>query len=60
MAASLTLPPPTHGSIYNCRMEMLLHFGVNLLTTLFFLGLAGSSVVVLLSFVEDLHELMGE
>lgn len=41
-------------------MDMLLHFAVGLLTTLFFIGLAGSSVVVLISFVEDLHELMGE
>jgi len=33
---------------------------MHVLTVLFFLGLAGSSVVVILSFVEDLNELLGE
>lgn len=32
-------------------------FGIHLLTALFFAGLLGSSVVVLVSFFEDLHEL---
>jgi hypothetical protein len=30
------------------------------LTILFFIGLVGSSIVVILSFIEDLHELLGE
>ncbi len=33
---------------------------MHLLEGLFFVGLAGASVVVILSFVEDLHELLGE
>jgi len=33
---------------------------MHLLTYLFFLGLAGSSIVVIISFIEDLHELFGE
>ena len=33
---------------------------MHLLEVLFFVGLAGSSVVVLISFVEDAHELFGE
>lgn len=40
-------------------MHALEHFGMSLLTILFFVGLAGSSVVVILSFVEDLRELFG-
>ena len=36
------------------------HFAVHFLETIFFVGLAGSAVVVVLSFVEDLHELLGE
>jgi hypothetical protein len=35
-------------------------FGMHVLTTLFFVGLAGSSVVVVISFIEDLAELFGE
>jgi len=33
---------------------------MHLLTFLFFLGLAGSGVVVVISFVEDLAELIGD
>ena len=33
---------------------------MHLLEVLFFAGLAGASIVVVLSFVEDLHELLGE
>jgi hypothetical protein len=33
---------------------------MRLLEVLFFVGLAGSSVVVLISFVEDAQELFGE
>ncbi|MBB6145252.1 hypothetical protein HNQ77_003210 [Silvibacterium bohemicum] len=34
--------------------------GMHVLTFLFFVGLAGSSVVVVISFVEDLAELLGD
>lgn len=35
-------------------------FFMRLLEVLFFVGLAGSAVVVLISFVEDFKELFGE
>ena len=35
-------------------------FGMRLLEVMFFTGLIGSSVVVLISFVEDARELFGE
>jgi hypothetical protein len=38
----------------------LAQVGMHLLTFLFFLGLAGSSIVVILSFIEDLSELLEE
>ena len=41
-------------------MDALALFLMHLLEALFFIGLAGSSIVVILSFVEDLHELLGE
>ena len=41
-------------------MDAIVYLGMHVLTFLFFLGLAGSSIVVIISFVEDLHELFGE
>ncbi len=35
-------------------------YGMRLLEVMFFTGLIGSSVVVLISFVEDARELFGE
>jgi hypothetical protein len=35
-------------------------FGIRLLELMFFVGLVGSAVVVLISFVEDFKELFGE
>ncbi len=35
-------------------------FGMRLLEVMFFLGLAGSAVVVLISFIEDGKELFGK
>ncbi len=35
-------------------------FGMRFLEIVFFVGVAGSSVVVILSFIEDLHELLGD
>jgi hypothetical protein len=46
--------------VYNLLVTAILQFIMHVLTVLFFLGLAGSSVVVILSFVEDLNELLGE
>ncbi|WP_285288891.1 hypothetical protein [Alloacidobacterium dinghuense] len=41
-------------------MSTLAYLGMRLLTYLFFIGLAGSAVVIVISFIEDLHELFGE
>ena len=41
-------------------VHALAQFAVHLLEVLFFIGLAGSSIVVVISFVEDLRELVGE
>ncbi|MFT4111879.1 hypothetical protein [Silvibacterium sp.] len=38
-------------------MIALAQFGMHLLTALFFVGLAGAAVVVVLSFIEDFGEL---
>jgi hypothetical protein len=35
-------------------------FGIRLLAIMFFIGLAGSAVVVLISFIEDGKELFGD
>jgi hypothetical protein len=40
--------------------EHLIHIVMHLLTYVFFIGMAGSSIVVVISFVEDLKELFGE
>jgi len=39
---------------------LLATFAIRLLEAMFFLGLAGSAVVVLISFVEDAKELFGD
>ncbi|MBB5055540.1 hypothetical protein HDF16_000209 [Granulicella aggregans] len=41
-------------------MDPLIHIVSKILVPLFFMGLVGSAVVVLISFVEDLTELIGE
>ena len=41
-------------------MYAFARFAMDALTVMFFVGLAGSSVVVIISFVEDLKELFGE
>ena len=38
----------------------LANLGMHILEGMFFLGLAGSAIVVLISFVEDAKELFGE
>ena len=44
---------------YNPLMAIAKFF-ITALETLFFTGLIGSSVVVIISFVEDAHELVGK
>jgi hypothetical protein len=46
--------------VYNRPVNELAHFAMHVLTVLFFIGLAGSSIVVVISFVEDLTELIGD
>ncbi len=41
-------------------LQELLHFVMHALTTIFFIGMAGSSIVVVISFVEDFKELVGK
>jgi hypothetical protein len=48
------------GSRRIVSMYAFAHFAMTVLTVMFFVGLAGSSVVVIISFVEDLQELFGE
>ncbi len=56
----LSLAPAVAGTVvgYNPSVTAFLQFAMHLLTVLFFIGLAGSSVVVILSFIEDLGELL--
>lgn len=44
---------------YNRGMVLAVFF-MHLLEIMFFVGLAGSAIVVLISFVEDFKELFGE
>jgi hypothetical protein len=46
-------------SRYNYRMQFAI-FAMRVLETMFFVGLVGSTVVVLISFVEDGKELFGK
>jgi hypothetical protein len=38
----------------------ILDFAMQLLSFIFLIGMFGSAIVVVISFVEDLHELFGE
>jgi hypothetical protein len=40
-------------------MHVLGTFLIRMITALFFIGLAGSVIVIAISFVEDFHELFG-
>lgn len=40
-------------------MDFLVHVAVRIVTSLFFIGLVGSAFVVVVSFIEDLYELLG-
>lgn len=41
-------------------LQEVLHFAMHALATLFFIGMAGSSIVVIISFIEDFKELFGD
>ena len=54
-------PEPNRGLKSVTILSMILAiFAVRLLEVMFFVGLAGSAVVVLISFIEDFKELVGE
>jgi hypothetical protein len=44
---------------YNFGMQLAV-FAIRVLAAMFFVGLVGSTVVVIISFVEDAKELFGE
>ena len=41
-------------------MDLLIHFVARIVVPLFFIGMAGSAVVIVVSFAEDLKELLGD
>jgi hypothetical protein len=41
-------------------MDLVIRFVARIVVPLFFLGMAGSAVVIAVSFVEDLKELLGD
>ncbi len=41
-------------------MDLLIHLVARIVVPLFFIGMAGSAIVVVISFVQDLGELMGD
>jgi len=64
MAPGFSLNPPwlllrPADSRYNVRMHVAI-FAMRVLEGMFFVGLAGSAVVVVISFIEDAQELFGK
>ena len=45
---------------YNHEYQLSVLLAMHILEVMFFVGMAGSAVVVVISFVEDLQELFGE
>ena len=41
-------------------MDLVIHLVARIVVPLFFLGIAGSAVVIVVSFAEDLMELLGD
>jgi len=41
-------------------VDTLIRIVADVFTVLFFFGLAGSAAVIIISFVEDIHELFGD
>jgi hypothetical protein len=41
-------------------MDLVIHFIARIVVPLFFVGMAGSAVVIVVSFAEDLKELFGD
>ena len=55
--ASQWKPPPIGNTIVYMALGML---AMHILEVMFFVGMAGSAVVVVISFIEDAQELFGE
>jgi hypothetical protein len=51
-------PVPDRGKILS--VHALIYYGMHLLIYLFFIGLAGASSVVIISFIEDFRELLSK
>jgi hypothetical protein len=45
---------------YNDERMLVAIFFMRVIEVVFFTGIAGSAVVVVISFVEDIHELLGD
>jgi hypothetical protein len=41
-------------------MDFVIHFVAKIIVPLFFIGMAGSAIVIMVSFAEDLKELLGD
>jgi hypothetical protein len=54
------LSPERESRVTIREMMMLADLAIRALEAMFFVGLAGSAVVVVISFVEDAKELFGE
>ncbi len=51
----------SHIRVYNSpSMDLVIRVVAKVVVPLFFLGMAGSLVVIVVSFVEDLRELIGD
>jgi hypothetical protein len=46
--------------IQSKRMDFVIHVVARIIVPLFFIGMAGSAVVIVVSFAEDLKELLGD
>ncbi|WP_260705303.1 hypothetical protein [Edaphobacter flagellatus] len=58
MKSNIRLLRNNPGRYNSYCMDILIHLVAKLVVPLFFIGLAGSSVVIVVSFVEDLQELL--
>ncbi|MGC2639037.1 MAG: hypothetical protein WA294_17765 [Acidobacteriaceae bacterium] len=55
-----TLSPAPYLLFYNLPVLALLHTAMSVITWLFLVGVAGSLLVILISFFQDLSELIGK
>jgi hypothetical protein len=60
IALSITGYLRMRGRYNHRRMEFVIHIVARIIVPLFFIGMAGSAVVIVVSFAEDLKELLGD